>query len=53
MSDQMLRFNCQQRLDSERFIDVAYCELITKPLAIVGRIYDRLGARHTDAKLGY
>jgi Sulfotransferase family len=49
MSDQMLRFHYEQRLDSERFVDVTYRELITDPLAIVGRIYDRLGARLTPA----
>ena len=49
MSDQILRFHDQHPLDSERFVDVTYRELVTDTLAIVRRVYDRLGARLTPA----
>jgi sulfotransferase family protein len=45
ISNQMIGFDDEHPLDSERFVDVTYRELVTNPLAIVRRIYDRLGAR--------
>jgi Sulfotransferase family len=45
ISDQMIGFDDKHPLDSERFVDATYAELVTDPLAIVKRIYDRLGVR--------
>jgi len=49
ISDRMIGFDDKHPLDSERFVDVTYRELVTDPLAIVRRVYDRLGARLTPA----
>jgi hypothetical protein len=45
ISDQMIGFDDKHPLDSERLVDATYAELVTDPLAIVKRIYDRLGVR--------
>jgi len=34
---------------SENIIDVTYCELVSDPLAVVRRIYDRLGIQLKDS----
>jgi LPS sulfotransferase NodH len=42
MADHLLRFEDKYPLNSGRFVDVTYSELIANPIAVVQRIYRRL-----------
>src|ERR1700751_3649058 len=49
ISDQITRFQDKHPQKPGQFVDVTYSELVTDPLAVVRRIYDRLNARLTWA----
>jgi hypothetical protein len=49
ISHQITRFQDNHPLKAGQFVDVTYRELVTDPLAVVRRIYDRLDARPTSA----